>query len=317
MPPPELPSAAPALVHSVPHPFYIKDHAGFSPDALPTFFLSPSRSVLYYPPAYASPTYASPRYAPPAYASPTVQIAMPSTTKRVHFDLPTATPSPSFSDTSLPSSAGPNTPPQFAQSPLYPVQQFLDSPASFASVPYASAHVRIHPALVTPNAALIWDMVQHPAAAYDPSTAQPLPPALLAAPATQPPLPSLTIICDLLPWSITVTPAPASALSPRPQCITVGDVLGTVYRTLRLAVSDVELNYLPHEVRERVHAAYHTRCRIAPDERTRMIEKSKGVKRVDFLMEARRFVGLAIVMGGPPLKGKGLGEVWSLQVALA
>jgi len=241
---------------------------------------------------------------------------MPATTKRVHFDIP-PTPSPTFSNASLLSSPGPSTPPQFLISPhrsplkYQPYQPYVpDSPASFGSLPYVSGQVRIHPTLVAPHTPLAWDLMQPPQTAHFAGTVPPLNTALLSETATHPALPALTLICDLLPWSITVTPASGSF-------VTVGDVLHVLYRTLRLSVSETELRCLHPDGQMRVHAAFHTRHKLIADERLRKEEKAKGVKRVDFLMEARRFAGLSMVVGGPALNGKGLGEVWAVQLALA
>lgn len=234
---------------------------------------------------------------------------MPATTKRVHFDIP---PSPALSNASLASSPGPTTPPhlQYAQQ-LPQKQPFVpDSPASFASfssfdsLSYAASQVRIHPALVAPHTTLAWDMLAPP-------SSLPLAPALLAEAATHPALPALTLICDILPWSIAIAPAPGRAV------VSVGDVLHSLYRILRLSVSQVELAYLHPDAQQRVHAAFHARYRLIRDEWQRQEERAKGVKRVDFLMDARRFAGLSIVVGGPALNGRGLGSVWSLHLAQA
>ncbi|EPS98262.1 hypothetical protein FOMPIDRAFT_59060 [Fomitopsis schrenkii] len=231
---------------------------------------------------------------------------MPGTTKRVHFDVPPTpppkrvevppTPSPARSDTSLPSSAGLITPPQFAFAQLSPKY----SP-------------QIHPALAAPHTALAWDLITSPSAAAVPTargSPSPLHPSLLAEPATHPGLPSLTVICDMLPWSVSITPA-------RTHVVTVGDVLYALYRMLRIAVTETELGVLPPETQTRVHTAFHTRHKMLADARARAEEKQKGVKRVDFLLDFRRFAGLSIVLSGAALNGKGLGEVWALQLAMA
>lgn len=243
---------------------------------------------------------------------------MPATTKRVHFNIP-LTPSPALSNASLPSSDGPGTPPDHLQalyaSPLKQQPFLVDSPASlasFGSLPYVSGPVRVHPALASPNAQLAWDMAQPSSTAYLFGTAPPLNSALLNQPATYPALPTLTLICDMLPWSITVTPSAG-----RSALVTLGDVLHALYRTLRLPVSEVELSILPPDGQARVHAAYFARHKLIADERLRKEEHAKGIKRVDFLMEFRRFAGLSMVVGGPALNGKGLGEVWAVHLALA
>lgn len=265
--------------------------------------------------------------APLNYPSPPrTDITMPGTTKRVHFDVPPTpppkrvevppTPSPAHSDTSLPSSAGLITPPQFAfaqLSPKYSPQFIPGSPSSFGSLPYVAGHVMIHPALAAPHTALSWDLITSPSAATIPTaygSPSPLHPSLLAEPATHPGIPSLTVICDMLPWSVSITPA-------RTHVVTVGDVLYALYRMLRIAVTETELGVLPPETQTRVHTAFHARHKMLADARARAEEKQKGVKRVDFLLDFRRFAGLSLVMSGAALNGKGLGEVWALQLAMA
>ncbi|KZT69116.1 hypothetical protein DAEQUDRAFT_636057, partial [Daedalea quercina L-15889] len=162
------------------------------------------------------------------------------------------------------------------------------SPSSFGSLPYVAGHVMIHPALAAPHTALSWDLVSSPSAAMILSTSgmpSSLHPSLLSEPATHPGLPSLTIICDMLPWSLSVTPS-------RTHVVTVGDVLHTLYRMLRTAVTETELGVLPSDTQMRVHSAFHARHKLLPDSRSRAEEKRKGVKRVDFLMDLRRFAGL-------------------------
>ncbi|CCM05849.1 uncharacterized protein FIBRA_08085 [Fibroporia radiculosa] len=235
---------------------------------------------------------------------------MPAPTKRVHFDIP-PTPSPTLSNGSLESSVGPTTPPQHFYSPYASSKQQVyhpESPVPFGFLPYAAGQVCIHPILVAPYTTLVWDMMYPPSTAHAPG---PLP-KLLAEPATHPGLPSLTLICDLLPWSITVMPVdPASSV------VTVSDVLRALFRSLRLSVSAAELSFLPKEGQLRVHKAFHVRHKSISDDQRRAEERAKGVKRVDFLMEARRFAGLSMVVGGPALQSRGLGEVWAVHLALA
>lgn len=256
---------------------------------------------------------------------PHSDTTMPGANRRVHFDVPPTpppkrvdvppTPSPARSDTSLPSSAGLVTPPQFAFAPLSPKYspQFVPgSPLPFGSFPYVAGHVMIHPSLAAPLTALSWDLITSPSAATvptPPGSPSPLHPSLLAEPATHPSLPSLTVICDMLPWSVVITPA-------RTHFVTVSDVLYALYRMLRTAVTETELSVLPPETQTRVYTAFHARHKVLQDARARAEEKQKGVKRVDFLLDFRRFAGLSIVMSGAALNGRGLGEVWALQLAM-
>ncbi|EMD32235.1 hypothetical protein CERSUDRAFT_118876 [Gelatoporia subvermispora B] len=269
---------------------------------------------------------------------------MPAKTKRVHFedDSIPPTPSPTFSNASLLSSPGPLTPqhyplpagvlPYSPYSPYgAPLKQFspaqsfspaqLASPAPpFGAAPYVAGQVRIHPLLAPPppgfSSALAWDLTRAPKSALRCTSGAhpaPLDTAALAEPATHPPLPALTLICDILPWSITITPTPGAAWAQRgAPCVTVGDVLHTVYSVLRLAVNPTELFHIPPEARARVEGAFHRRCAAAGPG-----EAAKGIKRVDFLVGANGFAGLTMAMGGAVMKGKGLGEVWVLHLAMA
>jgi hypothetical protein len=121
-----------------------------------------------------------------------------------------------------------------------------------------------------------------------------------AEPATLPPSLSLTLVSDLLPWSIVVAPSPASYIN-------VSDVITTLHRSLRLAVHPDEFNALPsHDAKYRVNMAYEGRCkRLEEDPRACEEEKKKGVKRVDFLMGRTMFMGLSPVGPG----------VWTINVS--
>jgi hypothetical protein len=117
----------------------------------------------------------------------------------------------------------------------------------------------------------------------------------------------MTIISELLPWSIVVTPS-----SPKPDaCVTVADVITTLHRTLRLAVHPDEFNALPsHEAKYRVNAAYESRYkRMASVDPTGFEEeKRKGVKRVDFFMGRTMFLGLSPCVSMGP-------NVWMINVS--
>lgn len=237
--------------------------------------------------------------------------------KRVHFanadvyysapNTP-ATPSPSHSDSSLPESDGPFTP-----------------PTVYGALPGTA---RLHAALAyRPNsrAALDWDVVKQPAtAALDPA-ASPARGGLrvaLSAPATNPPMPSLTLVSDLLPYVVTVNPgsivsvpspymAPGAPLPRNGQYVTVGDVLAALYSTLRLPVSRAEIGALaPAPAQTAALArAYEARLSRVEDARERHVEREKGVKRIDWLIAAgaTRFAGLKATPKGP--------DVWVLALS--
>ncbi|KAL1740382.1 hypothetical protein HDZ31DRAFT_67991 [Schizophyllum fasciatum] len=116
----------------------------------------------------------------------------------------------------------------------------------------------------------------------------------LARPATEPPLPRLTIISPHLPWRIHVDAANGRA-------VTVYDVLAALSHTLRTPISEPEFHQLlRHTDRRRAAAAYTERYRRAGTAE----EKRGGVRRVDFLMSRYHFMGLE------PVRGRG--DAWTL-----
>ncbi|KAI0823455.1 hypothetical protein BC628DRAFT_1383262 [Trametes gibbosa] len=237
---------------------------------------------------------------------------------RVRFaDIP-STPSSTFSDATLASSPGPATPQSLLSPPLPTKYYSTPSPSYYAARPLPGAPVQIHPVLAcTPGfgAPLSWDLSE-PVDTVLVRTSTALRPAsetLVAEPATMPKLASITIVCDRLPWAISVSPkedAPWAA-----PYVTVGDVLYTLYRTLRLGVTAAELHTVDPATLTRVHAAYVARCERVKRADQRAVETSKGVKRVDFVCDARAFKGLSLVPDGNPAKGLAPGVVWRLHVA--
>jgi hypothetical protein len=81
-----------------------------------------------------------------------------------------------------------------------------------------------------------------------------------------------------------------------------------VYSALRLGVSEKEFVKLLR-VKDQAHVAhaYRKRYRGVPDLRGYNEEKAKGTKRVDFLMEYTRWMGLVSTTSGA--------GVWELRVA--
>ncbi|KAF5357165.1 hypothetical protein D9756_006853 [Leucocoprinus leucothites] len=141
----------------------------------------------------------------------------------------------------------------------------------------------------------------------------------LSAAATEPPLPSLTIICPHLAWDIHVAPAPVPSASPyspegaeqRDYYVTVHDVLRCLHRALRQVVTPEEYDSLapPGPTRDAVNAAYHARCARIEDVGKRMRDEKFGIRRIDFLHGMNVFRGLAGTLSGP--------HIWELNVAPA
>lgn len=184
---------------------------------------------------------------------------------------------------SLPSSGGPRTP--------------VSATGSSLAGPVLA---RIHPLLgITQPPMLKYDVSQPP------STIKPnvlsIPSHAFNELATTPPIPSMVIRCSHLPWTITILPT-------NTKYVTVRDVFDGIYRSLRHGVLEAEFQCLPSaEARYSVNNAYTRRYKRLDDLQARELEKSKGLKRVDFLGERTLFTGLSSTMEGP--------HVWFLSVS--
>jgi len=208
---------------------------------------------------------------------------------------PPSTPSPTFSESSLPSSYGPATP----SSGLYSALSLPADPA---------CAVRVNPiigsALTGPP--IVYDLSLQPSLVRTRQD-QPLSPTVLSEAATASHIASLNLISNHLPWTLIVVPIHSS---PHPDpFVTVSDVLKTLYSVLRLAVTPAEYDALPsREAKFKVVAAYERRCSKSGSGRAYEEEKRKGVKRVDFLMGRTKFAGLS------PISNSAQSGTWLLHV---
>lgn len=148
------------------------------------------------------------------------------------------------------------------------------------------------------NSSVKYDLSLHPSILADY-----YPAASLLEPATNPPVPSLTIKGPTLHWPVFVTPSPFLAT----KYVTVVDVLNCLYHELRTNVLKHEYETVPHADRRNVDAAFFSRCRQISDPEARKDEHRKGVKRVDFLMGRNRFLGLSGTRKHP--------NIWELNVS--
>ncbi|KXN82299.1 hypothetical protein AN958_02731 [Leucoagaricus sp. SymC.cos] len=131
-----------------------------------------------------------------------------------------------------------------------------------------------------------------------------LQPQDLSAAATEPPLPSFTVTCPLLPWEVQVFPDEKSGRT----YVTVHDVLHRLYRGFRDFVTPEEYDTLAlGPVRMAVDAAYHSRCARILDPAHRTKEVQKGIRRIDFLQGMNMFKGLSGTLAGA--------QIWQLNVA--
>lgn len=119
-------------------------------------------------------------------------------------------------------------------------------------------------------------------------------------PATEPPLSSLSIILPNLPWPLDVRPSTATDAY-----VSVSDVFHALYSDLRLCAHPTEYSGLSEAEAREVDMAYFARCRRAGADEQRQLEK--GIRKIDFLMEKMRFLGLSATLQGP--------DVWELNAA--
>ena len=239
--------------------------------------------------------------------------------RRAHFnDNPVSSvrsfssPSPTFTDSPLPS-PGPTTPPPLPdvafsspmQSPHAPISAFPSPPHprvyTPSPIPHAHALPYIPPAPLTPRVylhtvlaapSLQYDLRYHP----DYSNLR-LSPAALAEPASSPPLQSLPIRIAGLPWYCTVRPDPK--LSPG-NIVTVHDVLVCLYYHLRTQVKADEYNAMGRDRKKEICKMFEQR--VGSDH----AQRGKGLRRIDFLG------GYFIAQGLARAQSKD--EVWDVVV---
>lgn len=109
--------------------------------------------------------------------------------------------------------------------------------------------------------------------------------ATLAEAATSPPLPSILLICDNLPWKIRV-------LSSLPNLfVTNYDVLQAIHTSLRTPVIPAEwpLCKTPQD-REVILQTFERRIRRLSSESVRAEERARSVRRIDCLMGVTKLV---------------------------
>lgn len=213
---------------------------------------------------------------------------MTTQTKRVHWAATeqtfpiSRTPSPSWSDNSLPESSAPYTPPSpFKSAPLSP-NGIIEMNPLLAYNPY------------TRTSPIVYDVSQRPATAR-------LRAKELAQPVTYPPLYSMEVQITHLPfWR----PIQLAATSPQAG-VTLAELLDAVHAFLQLSVTGKEYASFPPDVRNSISLAFARRCERAGAGAE--AEKKKGLKRVDCLLGNFRWIGLTRA-------GKG-SQSWQLHLA--
>ncbi|KAH9003575.1 hypothetical protein EDB86DRAFT_2379830 [Lactarius hatsudake] len=200
--------------------------------------------------------------------------------------------SPASTVSSLAPSPGPSTPPPLpdvafsspTHSPSHaPISPYPSPPHprvyTPSPIPQPHALPYIPPAPLTPRVYL-HTVLAAPSLQYDmrypPNQSNlRLSPAVLAEPASSPPLPSLPIRVAGLPWHCIVRPDPK--LSPGNAVVTVQDVLVSLYFHLRTAVKADEYNAMGKARKAEIFQVFERRVGHDPAQR------GKGLRRVDFL----------------------------------
>ncbi|KIP06290.1 hypothetical protein PHLGIDRAFT_56565, partial [Phlebiopsis gigantea 11061_1 CR5-6] len=132
-----------------------------------------------------------------------------------------------------------------------------------------------------------WNLIEDPVKLVDSQREYLVNPSLLAQPATSPGVAELKIVCESLAWTIVVRPDPYY----QSICVTVGDVLQQLYKSLRQSVSKEELSaiyYSRPDHRQAIDRAWETRCQMSTDPRG---EQRRGIRRVDCLLGVTKFGG--------------------------
>jgi len=190
------------------------------------------------------------------------------------------TPSPAYSQTSLPSTNGPLTPPilnvpPHAFSPVKnsPVVPLKNNPHFVPATPTSPAPPSLHDLLANPQGVRL-DIAFPP----HPDRLRIHYPHLSMA-ATHPPAKVMKVVTPGLPWSITVEPTTTSS-----PFVTVLDVLHALYTSLHKPINQAEFEAVSHSFRDLISKAWHHRLDKIPFPSDLKTERARGVRRMDFLL---------------------------------
>lgn len=98
-------------------------------------------------------------------------------------------------------------------------------------------------------------------------------------PATHPPAKVMKIVATGLSWSITVEPI--TTTSP---FVTVLDVLHVLYTSLHKPINQAEFDAVSQSYRDLISKAWHHRMDKISSSSDRKTEKTRGVRRMDYLL---------------------------------
>ena len=192
------------------------------------------------------------------------------------------TPSPAYSQTSLPSTAGPFTPPNLnvpppphAFSPVKksPVIPHHNTSHFFSAIPTSPAPPSLHDLLANPQGVRL-DV------AFPPHQDRlRIHHSHLSLAATHPPAKVMKIVATGLPWSIIVEPTTTSS-----PFVTVLDVLHALYTSLHKPIKQAEFEAVSQSYRDSISKAWHHRLDKIPFPSDAKAEKGRGVRRMDYLL---------------------------------
>lgn len=202
-----------------------------------------------------------------------VTFLLPSSTRPIALSPLPPTPSPSYSQSSLPSTSSLWTPPS-ATYHLLPshIPPHAFSPIHQSAIVLPPAVPSVHDLLSSPHGVRL-DV------AYPPH-----PDVICVHPthldqfATSPPMHTMKLTAHGLPWAIRVEPSESFP------CVTVGDVLYALYTSLHMHVKKDEWETNTKAVQDSVSVAWHGRLDRISNYADRLREGQKGVRRIDFLL---------------------------------
>lgn len=193
-----------------------------------------------------------------------------------------STPSPAYSESSLPSTTGPFTPP----TPTVPLPPHAFSPVKKSPVvPHHNSPHFLSATPASPAPPSLHDLLADPQGARLDIAFPPHPDRLrihyshLSMAATHPQAKVMKIVTPGLPWCITIEPTATSS-----PFVTVLDVLHALYTSLHKPIKQAEFDAVSHSYRDSISKAWHRRLDNIPFPSDAKAEKARGVRRMDFLL---------------------------------
>ena len=187
------------------------------------------------------------------------------------------TPSPAWSQTSLPSTGGPRTPPIHT----VPLPPYAFPPMKENPVAPRFPRPRLSLEMQTSVPPSLYSYLAYPQVrldiAFPPPPYRSRIPSYLVTSATNPPSQVMTVVVPGLPWSIIVKPRTSFPF------VTVLDILDALHTSLRKPIKQVEFDAVSHQYRKFIAAAWHGRLdKMSPSDAR--AEWARGVRRIDFLL---------------------------------